>query len=301
VTDAKQRHLIGVDGGIIRVEKRERWLTIENDTVRDKRLTFGARGLLSYLLSHPNKWEVKVPYLIKQSPAGRDAIYGLLRELERFRYLVRKKRHGAKGRIYWASTIYETPQGEPLSDKELQQLHGGRPKKTKGDTPPLPLTGFPYTVEPDTARPDAVAPDTANPDTARPDTANTDAYVLPSDESPNDESLTASGHKTPDTPTQETAALKRGVGVSGCFTDEQYESYIDECVRRGEKVENPGGLLNYLRRGEMDARVRKILGDIEARAPGAQKCAPTCPKCFGSGQEIVPGKGARPCSNRKVS
>jgi hypothetical protein len=36
-------------------------------------------------------------------------------------------------------------------------------------------------------------------------------------------------------------------------------------------------------------------------APAETKCDSTCPLCFGSGQEVVPGKGAKRCSNRKVS
>ena len=191
MSDPKQRRLPDPDsGGIIRVEKRDRFLTIENETVRDKRLTFGARGLLSYLLSYPNKWELKVPYLIKQSPAGRDAIYTLLSELERFRYLVRKKRRGNKGRISWLSIIYEVPQGDPLSDEELQQLHGGRRKKLKGDKSSPPLPGFPDMDEPYTDKPDTDEPYTARPDTVRPDTDKPHAYVLPSEELPNDELLT---------------------------------------------------------------------------------------------------------------
>lgn len=183
MSEPKQKSFPELDGsGIIRVEKRERWLTIENETVRDKRLTFGARGLLSYLLSYPNKWELKVPHLIKQSPAGRDAIYSLLRELERFRYLIRKKRRGGRGRISWLSIIYETPQGEPLTDKELQQLHPGRRKKNKGDKPSLPLTGFPYMDRPYTDKPDTVEPDTDRPYTDKPD-----AYVLLSEESPSNQ------------------------------------------------------------------------------------------------------------------
>jgi hypothetical protein len=189
MSDSKQRPLPGVDGsGIIRVEKRERFLTIENETIRDKRLSFGARGLLSFLLSHQDKWEIKVPQLIKQSPAGRDAIYSLLRELERFRYLLRKKRHGHRGRISWLSIVYETPQGPPMTDEELRQLHAGRPKKLKGDTLTPPLTGFPYTVEPDTAEPDTVEPDTVEPDTVEPDTAKPEVIIQeePSEESSSD-------------------------------------------------------------------------------------------------------------------
>ncbi|HEV2862877.1 MAG TPA: hypothetical protein VGX48_17810 [Pyrinomonadaceae bacterium] len=285
-------------GGIIRVEKRERWLTIENSTVRDKRLTFGARGLHHFILSFPNKWELKVRHLVKHSPAGRDAVYAMLRELEKFRYLIRKKDRGHKGRIVWISTIYETPQGEPLSDEEVRQLHGGRPKKRKADKPSLPFTEKPYLAGPDTVEPDTAGPDAGRPDTARPDTAGAETKELPSDESSRDESLKASGRAAPSTPTPtKEPGGAAGVGVSaGKFNDEQYQLYIEECIRRKENIESPAGLLIYLRRGEMDARVERVLSEIERRAQPV-KCPPTCPKCFGSGWESVPGQGARKCPN----
>lgn len=191
MTDAKQERLPGLDSsGIIRVEKRERWLTIENETVRDKRLTFGARGLLTYLLSHADKWEIKVPHLIKQSPAGREAIYTLLRELEKFRYLIRKQRRGHKGRYHWLSVVYETPQGPPMTDEELRQLRGHKRKKKQGDGPALPFTGKPYMDGPDTVEPDTDKPDTGEPDTVEPDTDKPDdkRNLLLTEESSTEES-----------------------------------------------------------------------------------------------------------------
>jgi hypothetical protein len=132
---AKQQSLDLRGGGIIRVEKRERFLTVENKSVRDSRLSLAARGLHHVLLSYPNHWKVNVHHLMKQEGVGRGAIYSLLRELEQFRYLTRRRVQGHKGRIHWESVIYETPQGAPLTDEEVQKLHGGRPKKKKGDKP----------------------------------------------------------------------------------------------------------------------------------------------------------------------
>jgi hypothetical protein len=263
VCDPRQQSLDLDGGGIIRVEKRERFLTIENRTVRDKRLSFGARGLHHFILSFPNHWELKVKHLIKQSPAGRDAVYSLLRELEKYRYLIRKRMNGHKGKILWLSTVYETPQGSPLTDEELRQLHGGRPKKREGDKPSLPLTAWPYMAEPDTAKPDTVEPYTVKPDTAKPD-----AYELLSEESPSQESLSSNaGQKTPGTHTHEKGAAE-SVGV-GKFSIQEYETYCEEIKRRGEHVESVSGLASWLKRtGEFDHKVARVLAELSGETSG---------------------------------
>lgn len=58
----------------------------------DSRLSWAARGLLIYLLGKPDDWEVSVSHLTKQTSqtakhSGRDAVYGLLAELEAAGYL----------------------------------------------------------------------------------------------------------------------------------------------------------------------------------------------------------------------
>ena len=50
--------------------------------MRDSRLSFGARGLFSYLWDMPRCWSANAKHLTSQSPAGRDAVIRMLRELE---------------------------------------------------------------------------------------------------------------------------------------------------------------------------------------------------------------------------
>jgi hypothetical protein len=58
----------------------------------DNRLSWAARGVLVFLLGKPDDWEVSVAHLIKQTSktarhSGRDAILGLLAELEAAGYV----------------------------------------------------------------------------------------------------------------------------------------------------------------------------------------------------------------------
>lgn len=83
---------------------------ISNATARDKRLSYAARGLLCYLLSHDGKWETRRQNLINNSPAGRTVVQSLVKELLEFRYMRRVKAH-VKGRIAYVTSVYDRPYG----------------------------------------------------------------------------------------------------------------------------------------------------------------------------------------------
>lgn len=126
-------------GNIIRVVKHEKYAVISQAMLRDSRLSFAARGLLAYLLSKPSDWTMQTEDLIAQSPAGRDAVYSMLKELETCGYLKRERVRDAKGHVSWETTVYEVPGLAPI-------------------------TASPNTAQPDTDKPDTVQPNTGKPD-----------------------------------------------------------------------------------------------------------------------------------------
>lgn len=112
---------------------------LDKSISEDGRLSWGARGLLVYLLGKPDHWEVSVAHLIKQTAGagkktGRDGVYSLLKELEDAGYL-RKQQGRAEGGSF-ATVDYLVSEA------------------------PLP------------AKPDTAAPETAQPDTGQPLPAN---------------------------------------------------------------------------------------------------------------------------------
>src|SRR4051812_28958071 len=76
---------------IFRVPKELDWTPIENSTLRDKRLSFAARGLLAHMLSLPRAWELRVTNLVNESPAGKFAVYRMIGELSKYGYFHRFK------------------------------------------------------------------------------------------------------------------------------------------------------------------------------------------------------------------
>lgn len=74
---------------------------IPNSWLRDERISLGAKGLISQLLSHRPGWGITVHGLATQNGCGKDKIRTLIRELESAGYLKRsdKQRHNEKGHL----------------------------------------------------------------------------------------------------------------------------------------------------------------------------------------------------------
>lgn len=99
------------DKSIIRVRKdRDNPYTMINTRfLSDDRMSWKAKGLLTYLLSKPDNWQVRVTDLIKRSPDGKTAVYSGLNELKKIGYLEKYPVY-ENGKIkHWESVIYETP------------------------------------------------------------------------------------------------------------------------------------------------------------------------------------------------
>ncbi|MEV0756810.1 hypothetical protein [Streptosporangium sp. NPDC050280] len=91
--------------GIRRAElPTDHFTTISNRWVRDKRLTWKARGVLAWMASHKVGFRISERTLIAAAPDGRDAVRGALKELERHGYLIRERQRAASGKL--GSTDY---------------------------------------------------------------------------------------------------------------------------------------------------------------------------------------------------
>ena len=132
--------------GIIRAPRPDRgWTEIQNDTIRDARLTFRSRGVLARLLSNSDGWRMTAHELAAESPGeGRQAILTALRELREAGYIVQTRRQGENGRWRTETVVYDTPQAAT----------GVR----------LPDSGSTEVRSPDAGSPDAGGPDAGQPD-----------------------------------------------------------------------------------------------------------------------------------------
>jgi hypothetical protein len=94
---------------IIRVEHRDRFVTVRNKTVRDKRLSFKARGVLVYLLSLPDDATVNREHLADHSPDGVWSIRSALAELAGAGYLEHRQVQDERGRWSTEVVVREAP------------------------------------------------------------------------------------------------------------------------------------------------------------------------------------------------
>lgn len=101
---------------------------IPNAWLRDKRLSFKARGLLALLLSHSEGWSLSIGHLVTENLEGKDAIRSAIQELELCGYLVRSQvnENGRFGESVWMTK-------DPLP---LEPMAG------------LPMAGFPTADNP---------------------------------------------------------------------------------------------------------------------------------------------------------
>ena len=95
---------------IIRNPERKSYTKICNDVLRNKSLSLKARGLLCYLLSLPDEWNVNLAHLETISDKdGRTSVISAMRELKQGGYLVRtlERDNGVIVRHVW--TVFEEP------------------------------------------------------------------------------------------------------------------------------------------------------------------------------------------------
>jgi hypothetical protein len=93
----------------IRVDRRDRFTTVDRQLVNDDRLSFRARGILVWLLDKPDGWKAQADSITRRGLEGRDAIRSALRELEAAGYLERIRFRDGSGRWQSESVIRETP------------------------------------------------------------------------------------------------------------------------------------------------------------------------------------------------
>lgn len=94
------------------------FIIIPNSTLRDDRLSYCARGVLSELLSRSNGWETNADALSDRARRhrgdvvgeGRRGLRSAFKELEAAGYMIRRKEQGEKGRFITVLEVYDTPQ-----------------------------------------------------------------------------------------------------------------------------------------------------------------------------------------------
>jgi hypothetical protein len=113
---------------------------IANAALRDERLSWKARGLLAYLMTHKEGWRTSVARLTQKAPDGREAVRSGIAELVALGYLTRSRsrERDERGRLgdydYTVTdrptsgfpTLGEPTSGNPTAKKTTEKNTNGR-------------------------------------------------------------------------------------------------------------------------------------------------------------------------------
>ena len=94
---------------------------VPNITVNDDQLSIDALGLLVFLLSKPNDWQVNVANLRKRFCIGRDRVYAILKQLETVGYVRKTQAKKSKTNQFCSVEyiVFDTP--EAAKSDELSE------------------------------------------------------------------------------------------------------------------------------------------------------------------------------------
>ena len=123
---------------VFRVERTHNYTVMSNYHLRDKTISFKAKGLLSLMLSLPEDWDYTLAGLARISLEGKDAIRAAVVELEKAGYVHRRQTTDKTGKFGANEYII----------REYPASHEPPPE---GPSSASPLSGNPMTEEPSTA------------------------------------------------------------------------------------------------------------------------------------------------------
>lgn len=94
---------------MLRVHRRTGFTQVPNEVLRDQRLSWKARGVLCYLLSHSDGYRFNRDQLAAEAPDGVTAVRSALAELTAAGYYRVQRRKGDDGRFVSTVQVTDTP------------------------------------------------------------------------------------------------------------------------------------------------------------------------------------------------
>jgi len=128
--------------------RRRRFTMVCNDLVNEPTLSAKAKGVMLYLLSKPDNWEVRLSDVVRHFSDGEYAIRGGVEELEVAGYIRRVQNREDDGRfrgyLYW---VYEVPVDPDKrtnpEDRKHKTTQVDPDKQAESTVSQFPVNGFP--------------------------------------------------------------------------------------------------------------------------------------------------------------
>jgi hypothetical protein len=158
----------------LRTHKRDcPFVQIDRQLFEDEDLSWKAKGLLSYLLSKPDDWEVYINQLTSASADGRHSTRSGIKELIEAGYIVRERDRSEDGTFEgYTYHMFEQPD---LAERWLEQRGSQEPNHNFTESPPsgdTPKNGFSENRSPENESFENGKPATTNKDNSNKEDSN---------------------------------------------------------------------------------------------------------------------------------
>ncbi|MGL5229973.1 MAG: hypothetical protein ACRC8F_04035 [Cetobacterium sp.] len=143
---------------IVKIKKKDSaYVQIDKRGIEDSRLSWGATGLLTYLIGRPDNWSINITHLATVKTDKRDITRKFLNELREFNYCHYFESRKSGKVVETTYLIFEIPTPPELAQDELEVEEGYmlcyKPFKKPNKSSVSPITDLPETVEPKAALP----------------------------------------------------------------------------------------------------------------------------------------------------
>ena len=131
------REIIKMDTKFIKTKKEKNYTVLDNTFIKDTRLSWKAKGLMTYLLSLPDDWTIHLSEIEQHATDGKSALRSAINELKEFGYLKAEQKRENNRFAEMVYIIIENPDS-PLTD--FQQTENLQTEKQFTENQPLQNT-----------------------------------------------------------------------------------------------------------------------------------------------------------------
>ena len=153
---------------VFRVERTQNYTVMSNYHLRDKTISFKAKGLLSLMLSLPEDWDYTLAGLARISLEGKDAIRAAVVELEKAGYVQRRQTTDKAGKFGSNEYIIrEYPVShEPPPEGPSSALPGAEKPTTENPSTVSTQTGNPTQINKDPVKKEKIITESVSTDSS---------------------------------------------------------------------------------------------------------------------------------------
>jgi hypothetical protein len=137
------------------------YVKIPNDLLRDKNLSWKAKGLYSWMACNKDNFHFTINSIANQYPDGRDAIRSAMDELKEVGWLVYTKKANGWGKYHLVTNLDEPKSDNPTMDQEPKSENPTLQQQAY--KPILDTANIPKSENPVMARVKVTNPNTENP------------------------------------------------------------------------------------------------------------------------------------------